>query len=102
MSEARRTITNLNRKVSSDLRAFVTEYVHQLKTTTPIATGYARNSWQNIYNGRTIGQGGLIPIARNDAPYIGVLDGRSPRGKGWSSQAPDGIVEPALRKTRKK
>ena len=101
-AEARKTMTELNRKISTDLRAFANEFVHQLKTTTPIATGYARNSWRNIYTGKTLGTGGKIPLAQNDAPYIGVLDGRSPRGKGWSSQAPDGIVEPALAKTRKK
>ncbi len=96
MSKARRTMSNLSNEVNQGLRAFAQEYIHQLKSTTPIATGRARGGWQNIYGGKPIGSGGKIPIAKNDVPYIGVLE------TGWSRQAPNGIVQPALQKTRKK
>lgn len=97
MSQARRTMTNLRAEINNDLRAFAQEYVHQLRSTTPIATGRARGGWQNIYGSVLLGRGGSqIPIAKNDVPYIGVLD------TGWSKQAPYGIVKPALQKTRKR
>lgn len=101
MTKARKTMSELNRQISNDLRAFATEYFHQLQTTTPIRTGRARQGWRNIYTGKPLGTGGVIPLAKNDVEYIGVLDGRSPRGF-WSSQAPQGIINPALKKTRKR
>jgi hypothetical protein len=103
MSKARNTMSGLSKQASLDLRAFTEEFIRNLKTTTPIRTGFARNSWKSTYTGKGIfnGSGGLIPIAKNEATYIGVLDGKSPRGF-WSSQAPRGIVEPALKKTKKK
>ena len=91
----------LHREIDRDLRDFSKEFVHNLKTTTPIDTGFARNNWRNTYNGTNIGTGRDIPIARNRADYIGVLDGQSPKGP-TSRQAPRGIVMEALRKTRKK
>lgn len=97
----RRTMQNLSASIDRDLRSFTRDFVAQLKATTPIRTGFARNSWQNIYSGRAIGSGGVIPLAKNDASYIGVLDGQSPKGF-TSRQAPKGIVRPALNKTRKR
>lgn len=101
MSKERRATHELKKQIDVDLRSFAQEFTHQLMATTPIRTGFARNSWSNIYSGKSVGEGGLIPLAKNTAEYIGVLDGQSPRGY-WSSQAPRGIVEPALKKTRKK
>lgn len=96
MSEARKTMRELSTEINTDLSKFVKDYVSTLKTTTPIRTGRARNGWQNTFQRKSIGKGGTIPIAKNDVPYIGVLD------DGSSRQAPTGIVEPALRKTRKR
>lgn len=96
MSDPRKTIQQLSTDISSDLRAFANEYTHMLKTTTPIRTGRARDGWKNLFRPVQIGRGGTFPLARNRVPYIERLD------DGWSRQAPRGIVEPALRKTRKK
>jgi len=101
MSKARSTIHNLSVEINQGLRAFTQEFVQELRATTPIRTGFARNSWKNIYSGKSIGTGGVIPLAKNTADYIGVLDGQSPKGF-TSRQAPKGIVKEALRKTRKK
>lgn len=101
MTQARKAMTQLSREVDTGLRAFANEFYHQLRSSTPIRTGFARNSWQNIYGGKPVGTGGLIPLARNNADYIGVLDGKSPKGF-TSGQAPQGIVNPALQKTRRK
>lgn len=96
MSETRKTIRELSTEINTDLSKFVKDYISTLKTTTPIRTGRARNGWQSTFQRKSIGKGGTIPIAKNDVPYIGVLD------DGSSRQAPTGIVEPALRKTRKR
>lgn len=101
MSDSRRTIRKLQAEISRDLRGFSQDFVNELRASTPIDTGFARNSWRNIYGGKPIGTGGAIPIARNTAEYIGVLDGQSPKGF-TSRQAPKGVVKPALNKTRKK
>ena len=96
MSEARKTMRELSTEINTDLSKFVQEYIVTLKSTTPIRTGRARRGWQNVLKRKAIGKGGTFPIAKNDVPYIGVLD------NGSSRQAPTGIVEPALRKTRKR
>ena len=96
MSDSKKTIRQLEADIVSDLRDFANEYIHMLKTTTPIRTGRARSGWQNIFRPTRLGSGSTIPLARNKVPYIERLD------EGWSRQAPRGIVEPALKKTRKK
>lgn len=101
MSQSRRTLNELSAEINRDLRDFARELMHNLQSTTPIRTGQARGGWQNIYTGRPIGSGGIIPLAKNDVDYIGVLDGQSPKGF-TSRQAPKGIVREAVNKTRKK
>ena len=96
MAESDKTIKQLKTEIDTDLSTFVRQYVAQLKSTTPIRTGRARNGWQQTYRKGRLGKGGSIPIASNAVPYIGVLD------EGSSRQAPRGIVEPALNRTRKK
>lgn len=96
MAKSDKTIKQLQAEIDTDLSKFVKRYVTELKATTPIRTGRARNNWVNTYDGSKLGNGGKINIARNKTPYIGVLD------KGSSRQAPKGIVQPALQKTRKK
>lgn len=96
MAESDRTIRQLKTEIDTDLSTFVNQYVAQLKATTPIRTGRARNGWQSTFRKGVAGSGRSVPIARNNVPYIGVLD------EGSSRQAPRGIVEPALNRTRKK
>lgn len=84
-----------------DLRSFTSEFITQLRISTPVDTGYARSRYTNVYGNKMLGTGGTIPLVKNDAPYAAVLDGRSDRGF-ISSQAPKGIVEPAFKRTRKK
>jgi len=82
-------------EISKDLSAFSRDLVANLRATTPIDTGRARQGWQNTFrgmNGRKI-----APLAKNTVPYIGVLDSDK-----TSRQAPNGIVEVALRKTTRK
>jgi len=82
-------------ELSKDLSTFSRDLVANLRATTPIDTGRARKGWQNVFrgmNGRKI-----APLAKNTVPYIGVLDSDK-----TSRQAPNGIVEVALRNTTRK
>jgi|TARA_B110000444_G_C18725390_1_gene540592 hypothetical protein len=78
-------------EMSKDLSTFSKDFVAALRTTTPIDTGRARQGWQNTFNG--INGRKIVPLAKNHVPYIGVLDTNK-----TSRQAPNGIVEVALRK----
>ena len=82
-------------EISKDLSTFSRDLVANLRATTPIDTGRARQGWVNTFrgmNGRKI-----APLAKNTVPYIGVLDSDK-----TSRQAPNGIVEVALRRTTRK
>ena len=83
----------LDAKINSDLSKFNQAFLEELRATTPIRTGYARSQWVNTLTTGTVGKTTIIPLARNTAPYIGVLD-----RERTSQQAPLGIVEPALKK----
>jgi hypothetical protein len=83
-------------EINTDLSAFSKRFTAELRATTPIRTGQARGGWVNTYKAGSFGKQKIVPLARNQVPYIGVLD------TGTSTQAPLGIVEPALKKTRKK
>lgn len=95
MSQSNRVIRQLRSEIDSDFRSWLGELEHQLRATTPIRTGQARQGWRNVYGGGFGRGGGSYPLFRNDVPYIDRLD------KGWSQQAPSGIVEEAVRRTRK-
>lgn len=85
----------LKAEINKDLSTFSRDFVASLRATTPIDTGRARQGWVNTFrgmNGRKI-----APLARNNVPYIGVLDSDK-----TSRQAPNGIVEVALRRTARK
>jgi len=84
-------------EIGSDLSRFAETFTQELRATTPIRTGQARQGWKNVYKPGSFGKGRTVPIAKNDVPYIGVLDSNK-----TSSQAPQGIVEPALRKATRK
>ena len=54
-----------------------------LEELTPVDTGYAQSLW------RMSSESGGATYT-NDCPYISYLD------EGWSDQAPDGMISPAL------
>lgn len=93
-SDPRKVIKQLNREIEGDLRSFNQELGHQLRTATPIATGRARAGWRDQFTPNSVGRSGSITLQTNRVEYIQRLD------DGWSTQAPRGIVEEAVRKTR--
>jgi len=86
--------TELYTEINSDLSTFAKKFSENLRATTPIRTGAARQGWVDTFKQGSFGKGRTVPLARNNVPYIGVLDTNK-----TSRQAPMGIVEPALRKT---
>jgi hypothetical protein len=93
-SNPKSTVNSLRMEIGRDFSRFNREFVENLKSETPVRSGTARRGWQNKYTGN-IGKASKYPLVTNHVPYIGVLDA------GSSSQAPDGIIDPAFRKTRK-
>ena len=91
-SNPKSVIRDLEREIGRDFSSTVNELHRNLQSTTPVQSGRARRGWQKTYSGN-LPQGQTI-IERNHTDYIGVLD------TGTSQQAPQGIVIPAIRKTR--
>lgn len=75
----------LSREVSKLLKDVATRTESTARSLTPIDTGYARSQWQK----KTQSKGFKVS---NSTPYIQHLD------RGTSSQAPQGITKPTVRK----
>lgn len=76
---------SLEREIQDIVQAINTS----VKRTTPVQSGRARRGW------RTTGRyklGKSSQVMENLVPYIGILD------RGSSRQAPNGIVDPGVRK----
>ena len=95
MSQSRRTIEQLYTEIGSDFSKYLDRLTDNLRATTPIRSGNARSKW--VKTGKNpLKSSGPVTVLRNTADYADRLD------KGWSSQAPRGIVKPAFDRTRKK
>lgn len=86
---------DLKAEIGSDFDRFASEFYDNLRATTPIRSGQARNSWVRTNNNPMTTQSTVL-IMRNTVDYADRLD------NGWSRQAPNGIVEPAFQRTRRK
>jgi len=86
-------MNELTRAIGRDFSATSREFHANLISATPSNTGRARAGWQHTYREQLF-KSPTFQIERNNVPYIGVLD------TGTSSQAPRGIVMPAVNKTR--
>jgi len=86
--------TQTAKEINADLAKFQQTLLVQLARNTPIDTGTARRGWVAPQLPRTDyrSSGKNFTIARNDVPYVGILD------QGSSQQAPKGIVQPVLDK----
>ena len=95
MSQSKRTIEQLQAEIGSDFDKYLTDFYRNLRAATPIRSGQARNSWIK-YGRNPLKTGRKETVLRNTVDYADRLD------DGYSSQAPSGIVKPALQRTRKK
>lgn len=93
-NDPQKAMRNLKAEVNGDLDSFFDDLFTELKRSTPVQSGQAKRGWKKrsdpVINGRD------QTIIDNKVPYIGVLD------TGTSSQAPNGIIVPAVKKIMKK
>lgn len=94
-TDPRKVMKNLKSEIDGDLGSFFNELERNLRLETPVDEGRARRGWRKTGN-PSVDSHGNQPVIENRVPYIGVLD------KGSSKQAPNGIVEPAFKKTARK
>lgn len=92
--QSKRTIGDLEKEMSAGLDSYFNALTDNLKAGTPIQTGTARRGWRKRSE-LEIGSNSKKTVIVNPVPYSGVLD------TGTSRQAPKGIVQPAINKTRK-
>lgn len=88
------------KKLESEISRGLDKYQQQLLVNlvrgTPIDTGHAQKGWKETSEmSKVLGTGTSKVVIRNDVEYIQRLD------EGYSRQAPKGIVQPALQRTRK-
>ena len=88
---------DLKREIAHDFKDYNKDLIDNLKKNTPVGSGLnrgnARRGWKNKYSNE-IGKKRKYNLVENKVPYIGVLD------TGSSEQAPNGIVQPALKQTK--
>jgi hypothetical protein len=95
-SNPRVILKDLDRSIERAVDTLLTDINTNAKQATPIRTGRAARGWRKVgsYN-----LGRDQTVIENKVPYIGLLD------RGYSRQAPRGILEPvisrlAMRRTR--
>lgn len=93
-NEAKNTMRELLSDIDHDFDRYNADLTKNLASGTPVATGFARRNWRDKYKSQ-IGKQRKYPLIENRTPYVGILD------EGSSRQAPRGIVDPAIKKTRK-
>ena len=91
MSQSKKTLAKLSSEMDKRLDAFFNDLTNTIKEETPVRTGRAQRGWRKT-NKYKAGQRTSQIIIRNDVPYSPNLD------RGSSSQAPNGMVKPALYK----
>ena len=87
-------------QVNADWGNYVNDLEKNLRTSTPIDTGAARRKWRQLNKLEINDRASRKKILDNSVGYASILDGSE--GRPTSRQAPRGIVEPALRKTKQK
>ena len=80
-------LPKFKKKITRAVDMMTRDLFDELKSTTPVDTGYAKSRWKKSgsINNREI---------QNDADYIEYLD------EGSSRQAPKGMTGPAIRKIK--
>ncbi len=97
---SKHTYKEIVSQVNADWGNYVNDLEKNLRTTTPIDTGAARRKWRQLTKLKIDDRSSRKKILDNRVGYASILDGSE--GRPTSRQAPRGIVEPALRKTKQK
>jgi hypothetical protein len=83
---SKNSIRNLKKKQKERMDLFAQTFYEEVKRATPIDKGKARRGW-NLYRKDRVWH------VNNRVPYINVLE------EGHSKQAPNGMIQPAIRQT---
>tara|TARA_R110002051_G_scaffold153060_1_gene225627 strand:+ start:256 stop:558 length:303 start_codon:yes stop_codon:yes gene_type:complete len=100
MKSAGVTYNKILDQINKDWAGYVGSLARNLATGTPVDTGKARRTWRQLDLFKIDNHTRKKKILDNRVGYASILDGSE--GRPTSRQAPRGIVEPALRKTRQK
>jgi hypothetical protein len=92
---SKQALSKLSKCIDKKLDAFITNLHEDIKDGTPVDTGRAQRGWKKVDKYK-VGERQRTIIIRNDVPYSPRLD------NGYSKQAPNGMVKPALYKGRYK
>lgn len=83
MPGIRLNITNTGRLSPDDWDDLCAEVLSRLEELTPVDTGFCQSNWTESHTDTSA-------TFENDTEYASYLD------RGWSSQAPDGMIQPLL------
>jgi|TARA_R110002124_G_C8942056_1_gene512760 hypothetical protein len=92
-NQSKKTIKQLQTEIGRDFKKYTDDFYKSLVSLTPIDSGRAKSGWVYLYNNQ-IGKKTSYKLFTNKVPYVGVLD------NGWSKQAPKGMFEPTVKRTR--
>ena len=91
---ARGTLDELKGSISKDFNAYAQEVYAEIVKTTPVRSGQARRSWTKPQPTRKDNYNAVI--TSSSLPYMQPLD------EGYSKQAPNGIIQPAIDKVTRR
>ena len=94
-NRSKKTMSSLSSCINKAVNAFIDDLHNNIKEETPVDTGRAQRGWRKT-DKYIVGNHTRRIIIRNDVPYSPRLD------RGYSRQAPNGMVKPALYKGRYK
>jgi hypothetical protein len=92
-NQSKNTMKQLRAEIGRDFKKYTDDFYKSLVSLTPIDSGRAKSGWVYLYNNQ-IGKKSSFKLFTNKVPYVGVLD------NGWSKQAPKGMFEPTVKRTR--
>ena len=96
-NQSKQTMKSLRAEIGRDFEQYADKLLKNIRSLTPVDSGRAQRGWVNKYNdqiGKASRDTKFILFA-NKVPYIDILE------KGSSRQAPAGMINPALKRTRK-
>jgi hypothetical protein len=100
MKSGAAVMKDIYKDINKDWHEWTDSLTSNLRTTTPIDTGAARQAWKKVGKLNITATARKAIILTNRVGYASILDGS--QGRPTSRQAPRGIVEPALQKTQQK
>lgn len=97
-NRSKKTIIDLRAEIGHDFDKYADAFLRNIRALTPIDTGKARRGWKKTYR-KQYEKGGVqkqYTVVENAVPYVQFLE------QGHSKQAPDGMIDPAIKRTRRR